>query len=94
MYYNTNEEEGTTLNSSRKNAVKQEDLVLGVFLKYKAQSLTPEDVNNILEQDNHIYPITSIRRAITDLTNEDKLVKTDIMRMGTWNKLTHAWRLK
>ena len=94
MYYNTNEETGTTLNSSRNNAVKQEDLVLGIFQRYRAQNLTPEEVSDALEQDGHVYPITSIRRAITDLTNKDVLKKTDYMRMGSWNKMTHAWRLK
>ena len=94
MYYNTNEETGTTLNSSRKNAIKQEDLVLDIFQKHRVQSLTPEEVNNALEQDGYIFPITSIRRAITDLTNRDVLEKTDTMRLGTWNKLTHAWKLK
>ena len=94
MYYNTNEEEGTILNSSRKNAVKQEDLVLGIFKKYRAQNLTPEEVSDALEHDGHVYPITSIRRAITDLTNKDVLSKTDHMRMGSWNKMTHAWRVK
>ena len=94
MYYNTNEETGATLNNSRKNTVKQEDLVLGIFQKHRVQSLTPEEVNNALEQDGYIFPITSIRRAITDLTNRDVLEKTDTMRLGTWNKLTHAWKLK
>ena len=94
MYYNTNEEEGTTLNSSVEKTVKQEDLVLGIFKKYRAQNLTPEEVSDALERAGYVYPITSIRRAVTDLTNKDMLRKTDHMRMGSWNKMTHAWKLK
>ena len=94
MYYNTNEETGTTLNSSRKNAIKQEDLVLGIFQKHRVQSLTPEEVNNALEQDGHIFPITSIRRAISTLTNSGKLTKTSKLRGGKYNKNEHVWKFK
>ena len=38
-------------------------------------------------------PITSIRRAITDLTNEGKLVKTNSLKKGNYGKKCHCWKL-
>lgn len=39
------------------------------------------------------WPITSIRRAITNLTNDGELVKHDRMRMGDYGKDNHTWSL-
>ena len=39
-------------------------------------------------------PITSIRRAISDLAKEGYLLKTDKKVMGNWGRLTYTWRLK
>jgi hypothetical protein len=39
-------------------------------------------------------PITSVRRALTNLTNEDKIIKTDVKVVGLYGKKEHLWRLK
>lgn len=38
-------------------------------------------------------PLTSVRRAMTDLTNEGALVKTEIMRPGAYGCPEHVWKL-
>ena len=57
--------------------------------------MTPFDIQEAL---SNLYdlnaPITSVRRAITDLTTEDKLIKTDIMKKGIYGKEVHCWKLK
>jgi hypothetical protein len=46
------------------------------------------------ESINEQTPLTSIRRAITDLTNRDRLVKTDKKVLGSAGRKTYTWRLK
>ena len=57
--------------------------------------MTPFDIQEAL---TNLYdldaPITSVRRAITDLTTEDRLIKTDIMKKGKYGKEVHCWKLK
>ena len=36
--------------------------------------------------------INSVRRAISDLTSEGLLIKTDKFGMGEWGKRVHKWR--
>lgn len=88
-YYNTNKESGNTLAASQAQAGRQEDRILAVFAGLApGQRLTPFEVKDILRVK---WPITSIRRAITNLTSDGELVKHDRMRMGDYGKDNHTW---
>ena len=89
MYYNTTNETGSKLKSSRSKASRQKDVILNVFKR--GTKLSPEDG---LRYSQLNAPITSIRRAISDLTEEGLLIKTDTMKKGMYGKLVHTWRLK
>ena len=69
----------------------QKHLRLTVFKVAGLIGLTPADVFNAL---SGLYPITSIRRAISDFTDEGRLVKTGKMRMGLYNQPNYVWILK
>ena len=93
MYYNTNDETGETLHSSRDTATKQEDLILAIFETYPNEGLTPFDIEDFAHDQEVSWPITSIRRAITDLTNAGKLTKTNTKKLGKYGKFVHTWKL-
>tara|TARA_R100000808_G_scaffold20080_1_gene43447 strand:+ start:119 stop:403 length:285 start_codon:yes stop_codon:yes gene_type:complete len=93
MYYNTNDETGETLQRSRNTSTKQEDLILAVFETYPNEGLTPFDIEDFAHDQEVSWPITSIRRAITDLTNAGKLTKTNTKKLGRYGKLVHTWKL-
>ena len=93
MYYNTNDETGETLQSSRNATMKQEDQILGIFQAFPNEGLTPFDIEDFARDQEVNWPITSIRRAITDLTNAGKLTKTDITKLGKYGKQVHTWKL-
>ena len=40
-----------------------------------------------------VWPITSIRRALSDLTSECKLTKTDNKKLGPYGKHEFTWKL-
>ena len=88
-YYNTIEEVGSALTESNKKTRKQEDLIYSLFVK-RNQPLSP---SMVLNECGLNCPITSIRRAITDLTNSGRIVKTDLQVKGMYGKAEHLWQL-
>ena len=97
MYYNTTNETGISLKTNFEKADNQTWLTLAVFQTYPNDNLSANDVWAFLidnESINEQTPLTSIRRAITDLTNQDRLVKTDKKVLGSAGRKTYTWRLK
>ena len=91
MYYNTNEETGEVLTESRNRAETQGGIIYKYFRDNPRAELTPFEIKAVLRMR---APITSIRRAITDLTTEGKLEKTSTLKSGSYGKKCHCWRLK
>ena len=88
-FYQTINQTDSALKESKKKASKQEDLIYSLFVKCN-QPLSP---SMVLSQSGMNCPITSIRRAITDLTNSGRIVKTDRQVKGMYGKAEHLWEL-
>ena len=88
-FYETIDQPGSALKESNKKTRKQEELILDLFVK-RNRPLSPSMVLNEL---NLNCPITSIRRAITNLTDAGKIIKTDQYVKGNYGKLEHLWEL-
>lgn len=70
--------------------VKGQNLeILRFFMRNSARSFTPFEV---LEHTRMNIPITSIRRALTTLTDSGYLIKTGEMRQGEYGAPNHCWR--
>lgn len=93
VYFNTNHETGVTLAKSRRNAETQENKILSWFKSNPSKEASPEHILDAVF-DNVNVPVTSIRRAMTNLSNKDMLVKTDKMVKGSYGKMIHTWKLK
>jgi hypothetical protein len=91
-FYNTINAEGQMLMSFDEQAAKQDDIILDLFRKNAHRDITPFEMESCLRLNGKRYPITSIRRSITNLTKEGKLVKTEVMRPGEYGKPNYAWR--
>jgi hypothetical protein len=97
MYYNTTNENGSLLKANTKQAENQTTLTLSVFQTYPTYTFSADEVWQFLidnEAINEQTPLTSIRRAITDLTNAGKIVKTNRKVLGSAGRKTYTWRLK
>ena len=91
------------LEKGRKKAVRQKDIILHIF-RFKPDTwMTPFDVK--LRYDSIFNPeldefdkprilITSVRRSITDLTKENRLIKgsRDKQRMEVYKVNNNRWR--
>lgn len=89
-YHNTNHEPWADLQTSEHKAQVQEGTILYLF-KRTLQGLTPDQVHEMLYGHTSV-PITSVRRAITNLTSQGKLEKTDQRRAGSFGKKVFVWR--
>ena len=95
--YNTTGLTGQALKSAWARTTAQKDIILGYFQLHPEASLGPSTLLEKLVLCNKIKdntPITSIRRAMTDLTTEGYLTKTDVKQRGMYGDNEHLWVLR
>jgi Fe2+ or Zn2+ uptake regulation protein len=91
-YFNTTHLRGDDLASAHRACSRQDASVLDVFRQH-ARPLTPSDVWRLTSDAGHSWPLTSVRRAITNLTDDGKLVKLARQRTGIYGRLEGCWAL-
>ena len=87
-FYNTTNETGETLKNSNQKAETQEETIMNIFRNEPEGLYTPSEIHKISGLN---CPLTSIRRAISNLCSNGFLVKTTTMKMGTYGKLVHCY---
>ena len=92
-YHNTNNLTGNELKKANQKACSQEEAIMDIFIDNKGVQLTPSCVWEIYCSEFNSIPLTSIRRAITNLTNKHKLFKTHKMEEGIYGKPEHFWEI-
>lgn len=91
MYYNTTQETGETLKSYTDKNLKQQDRVIAFFKSRPEMSFSPSEVWN--QVFKHSCPLTSVRRAMTDLTSMGELKRLDTKKTGAYGRPEHFWKL-
>lgn len=89
-YFNTTKAKGDELARYRSQAATQEEVIAEFFKQRPGRMFTPSELSALLPR----APLTSVRRAISDLTARGLLTKTDEKRPGVFNRPEHAWQLK
>ena len=95
-YYNTTSLKGEELKTSESKALTQDEEVLRLFKTFDALTLTPERLHKYLQDTNPKYanvPITSTRRAFSNLKNRGLIEKTETMVKGNYGKPVNTWKL-
>jgi hypothetical protein len=64
------------------------------IIRENGAGMTPPEIHRVYESIYAHVPITSIRRAMTKLTDEGVLTMTGEKRMGDYNKTNFVWSLK
>lgn len=90
-YHNTVPVHGEELERREVKARNQEAEVLGVITDRPDRHFTPFQIYKALGEK---WPITSIRRAMTNLTKQGKIYMTGIMEDGGYGIKTNTWRLR
>ena len=92
VYHNTTAKTGEDLEKAQVKASGQTEAILKLFQDHPHTSFTPWQIYYHFGQQ---MMITSIRRAITTLTDGGYLVKTTERRKsGPANETSFCWRLK
>lgn len=89
-FYNTNDLAGAELRQAQLQAATQEQLVEAIFRSSTRSRLTPEGVLVWMPTGT---PLTSVRRAMTNLTKAGRLVKLSQFARGQYGKPIHYWAL-
>lgn len=89
-YYNTTKSTGEELGRFKFSAERQERLVLAYFRDRAWRGFTPSQVRLGMKTQ---APLTSIRRAIANLTKEGLLRKSDLQAPGPYGRPEHIWTL-
>ena len=73
-FHNTINESGERLTELKQNAKTQQEKILQYFYQNSLYCFTPFEIQ---EQVLPLNPVTSIRRSITNLTNQSHLIKEE-----------------
>lgn len=87
-FYNTTQETGITRLRYESTAERQEDTILRFFKAHPGELFTPSEINS------RVLPraeITSVRRAMTNLTTWGDLVMTAVKRQSPRGRPEHCW---
>lgn len=90
-YHNTTEASGPLLNKYVGIAKTQEEIILAWF-KRTGERAGPSAVYLACVLPVAV-PITSIRRAMTELAHKGLLVKTEKQAKGSYGRLEYQWEL-
>lgn len=91
MYYNTTKLSGNDLKEAAANALSQEQKILRFYRERPGLRMSPDYVWSKLF--NKQIPITSVRRGITNLTNQERLIKTSSTSIGIYGKKVYRWAI-
>lgn len=88
-FYNTIDLDARDLQEAKMKAGKQQTVILEFFRKNHLWDYTPFEIQDRVLPD---APITSIRRAITNLTKMKFLARCDTMKKERLGKPNYLWR--
>lgn len=86
-YYNTTHETGDTLDLFEVKARTQEDIIMAFFVR----TGRPWSPSQVWQEVMQRAPLTSVRRAITNLERAGQLVKTTQKVQGAYGRPECMW---
>ncbi len=87
-FHNTINESGERLTELKKNAKTQQEKILQYFFQNSIYCFTPFEIQAHVLPNN---PITSIRRAITNLTTQGHLIKDSEQKVEKYGVKNNYW---
>lgn len=90
MYYNTTHQSGSVLSRFADKTESQEKDILLLFHTHKA--LSPSQAFHLLHSIQNRILLTSVRRAITNLTDQGCLSKSSTQIPGMHGRPEYVWQ--
>jgi hypothetical protein len=92
-FYNTTHLAGVELEQEEGKAKRQESMILEYFMQHKDEKFSGSDIYINLGFDKINTPLTSIRRANTNLMNQNKIIKLKEKKIGLFGKAEYLYTL-
>lgn len=95
-FHNTINLTHEALECANAKASSQEEVVLQFFKDNRGMKFTPCEVHRALTGNGKLDArtlLTSVRRAISDLTRDGKIVKTTQKKLGAFGMANYTWML-
>lgn len=92
-YYNTTHLSGDELKDRTKKSESQKDIILRFFKSNPFGKFTPFDIHSALGFNKNNTPITSVRRAMSDLGKEKEITNTGEKSIGLFGASNYKWTL-
>ena len=94
VFHDTVPIEEENLQQARETAIKQKAIVLDFFKSYPNDRFTPYEVYEFFMRYEGDILLTSVRRCITNLTKEGRLIKCQWSESkdGAYGKINRTWR--
>ena len=73
-------------------AEQQDELVLAIFRAHQ-RAMTPSEVWRIGTEGGRQWPLTSVRRSMTNLANAEVLVRLSMTQQSPYGRPEHCWAL-
>ena len=96
MYHNTTHSSGAEVKKFRHKAKSQEEALKRFFRSNWSLTFTASEVMNACLMEGRLElltPITSVRRAMSNLTTDGVIFKTTTQRKGPYGRPEYAYKL-
>ena len=90
-FFNTTHEINPRLSRLRQATINQDALLLSFFRGHAGELFSPSEAWVRTGMEAQFVPLTSIRRAISNLTRDGYLVKTAVKREGSYGRPESCW---
>ena len=90
MHYNTVPDRGENLKRYRSIAKNQRDRILEFMKRSPDREFTPFEIMRLVMPAT---PITSVRRAMTDLESDGEIFKTGNKSIGDHGRTNNTWKV-
>ncbi len=91
-YFNTTRIDDKLLEAGLAATRTQEEYIL-LLWRVRQRAFTPSEMTTMCSGYGKTWPMTSVRRAISNLTDEGFLVRLDRQKIGIYGRPEHFWRL-
>lgn len=91
-YFNTTHLDGPDLRAALRAAEGQDEVVLAIF-RMARSPMSPSHAHAVTQAMGRRWPLTSIRRSVTNLTKDGKLERLDRKQMGPFGRPEYLWKL-
>ena len=89
-YYNTRNLSGNELKEAVRKAKNQEEAIRTIYLNTR-KAYSPSDILGMMQRAGFDFPITSLRRAITNLQKKGDLIMLSEKKIGMYGSPEHLW---